>query len=241
MNGKEKAIESDPPDLGRFLDVVIFHYFRKSIISTSDDQNRTKLAMAFGMNPRVRHECILRIFEHIKEIGNTGEHVADVELLNRYAGIMAQVFIRNRTRRRRHGFETETLTDDGEIIFSLGHSLNEGVTEWLARKVTASAISERKLELPEGSDAQAEAYALEVALAERLISIFGEEVVTKAYFDGASYDDLVKSVEKRFGEGAFLKIMQLSDEGKWRDTFRFIDSSEQTATAAEEEASGGPN
>lgn len=56
-----------------------------------------------------------------------------------------------------------------------------------------------------------------------MISIFGEHLVGKAYFgDFDTFEELMNSVDARLGPGAFVRLLQLSDQGDWKQVFMLL-------------------
>jgi hypothetical protein len=243
LSDKEKPAEGNPPDPEELLAAAIPYFFERLILSASSDEERARLAVEFGMNPQGSYKSILGVFQWIKSIRSfEPQRAADADLIERYAEIAYQAFTRHRTRTRRRGFAIEVLLEDGTTISSFGHSLNEGMTQWLTNKNFPEWVSKVLPELAgeiDPSSVKSEAYALETAFVSKLIIIFGEEAFTNAYFgDDESFDRLVQSIDQRFGKGAFQKIVELSDKGRWRDAFRFVESSEAAAATAQEESDG---
>jgi hypothetical protein len=232
--------------------------YLKALAYASSDEERANLALEFVRNcgegepvqnsleliqlirgKRVRRSRLARSPRRPRQQSGrgVGDAAVDANLLHTLSEI-ALALTTGRLRIRRHGFSIDITLDDGKIISSAGYALNEGVIDWLTRKMMPDLISKLIPDLPEGFEFKPDSYVLEAALADRLIVIFGEDIVTKAHFgDQDSYTNLKSEINSRFGKGAFLKIIELSDKGQWREAFRFIDSSERAA----KEASDGTN
>jgi hypothetical protein len=112
--------------------------------------------------------------------------------------------------------------DAGRPINSLSHDLNEGVTEYFARKVCKSLTPP----IPRT------VYAKQYNIANKLVETIGEDNVAAAFFDGT-----VASISDEFGATRWANFLKHIEEGKY-DRAEAVLEKVKAATTTEEEDEG---
>jgi hypothetical protein len=190
--------------------------FEQMITSAPNDEERVKIAIDFGIHALGGYQCFPEILRYVDSMAENGE-AGRAAFLRPYALMAYQTFIDRHTRKKIVGVEVEIHLEDNSIIHTYGQALNEGIAQWRAIKVTAVML---KGQAPEN-----EHYLMEVELAKKLIAIFGESVITGPGLGTIKfYNTLVGRIDRYFGAGSFMKIVTLSDAGRWREVFQFIAS-----------------
>ena len=210
----------------RLLSMLFVPIFEKAILSAPSEPERAQLSAQFAASPMLDFHSIKKLFAAIAHIEAVEQRHEDAKVLLFHAKALSNAFLEQRTDKHKNGISIQ-YAHNGEIIISVGHALNEGVTEGLTKNVgreylnrTGATPAERE----EWQKATDGTYLIEVAAAAKLIARFGETLVGRAYF--GSIDDLEelrKAFDAQCGPGSFIRLLQTSDRGEWRTAFAIIE------------------
>ena len=105
-------------------------------------------------------------------------------------------------------------------------AIEEGVVQWLTLRLTD--FPDQPLETVKiRSDY---AYPMNVELADRIVRIVGEDLLIRAFLHDAAAE-FVAVLERRLGRFAFQNLVTLTDQGMWREAFRYMAVAEKAASA----------
>lgn len=211
----------------RFLQRSFPYVFEQTILDAKTAQEREELARKFGSSSVIDFDSLTNLIGYVGYVRNEGRE-EDSLILLQYAKRAMNVFLDVQTAVQKNGISIQYIYQ-GRVIQSLGHCLNEGVTEMYTQMTLKEMAKDKGTGLDFTGKNSAEhsntdgTYLLEVRCAEHLVSIFGDQPIGKAYFgDLEDWQTLVQLVDEKFGAGSFMKLLGLSDQGKWREVFGML-------------------
>jgi len=215
MTEEEQTNESGKEFLDTFFPVI----FIESMKEATSDEEKDDLALKFGRSPVVNFESFKRLLTSIAQIGEEGLSILP------YAKKSMNCFLNEQTDKQKNGISIQNV-HNGKIITSIGHTLNEGITEWYTIKMRPEMIAKLKKINPKDEINEGEfdgAYLLEVECADKLIKLTNERLVGRAYFGGMEdYYLLMEEFDKIAGAGKFIWLLLTSDQGDWKTIFTFF-------------------
>ena len=217
---KEKGANQRELDaLKDLLDTSFGYIFAQSIIDATDDKAREKILNEIIDNKALSKKRIEYLGVHIAYMKTEKEE--KVELVSKWAELLMRNYLRRHQQIQSRGVEISVFLGD-ELIESFGHALDEGITEYLTQKISSVAFQDKysEKEIMEMLDFE-RPYKFETRMAEELIKRTGEELVMKAQF-GGELEQLMTKVDTLYGQGAYLQLLKLSDQGNWRDVFSLL-------------------
>jgi hypothetical protein len=194
------------------------YIFEESILKAKNDVERRELAEKFGNSPIIDFDSLKKLLGYIRYMEQEQKREEDSQVLLKYAKISMNTFLEEKTQKLKQGLSIQYLFNE-TVIASMGQALNEGFTEWINRKLTFENDPDYKyiLEKEKGT------YFFEVKFADKLVTLVGEKLLGRAYFN--SIDDLnnlIETVDEKLGEGTFIRLIQLSDNGNWQEVFHLL-------------------
>lgn len=227
---RDEGISSEEESTRHFLLWSFPYIFENAILKAKNDVERQQLAEQFGGGPVVDFESLKKLLGYVAYIEREEKREKDSQVLFKYANIAMKVFLQARTQKVKNGLSIQYLFN-GEVIASIGHALSEGFTEWTTQKSTPKIVEKLKEmdlfnEVAKHSLGNKNGtYLLEVKFADRLVNLVGEQLLGKAYFgDVDDLENLARAVDEKLGEGTFMRLLQLSDDGNWREVFWLLKS-----------------
>ena len=231
-SNRDEGLSPEEEESARHFLLQSFPYiFEKTILEAKNDVERQQLAEQFGRSPVLDFESLKKLLGYISYIEQEEKREKDSQILLKYAKIAMNAFLQARTQKVKSGLSIQHMFD-GEVIASIGHALNEGFTEWITRKAIPKIVEKlKKMDLFNEADykhtleSEKGTYLLEVKFADKLVALVGEQVVEKACFgDLNDLENLARAVDEKLGDGAFIRLLQLSDDGNWGEVFRLLKS-----------------
>jgi hypothetical protein len=200
--------------------------FVKAIMEAESDNERQELAESFG-GRLDDYDSIKDLFYMIADIQYREKREEDAKILLKYAKVTSNSFLHQKTQKVKNGLSLQYMFN-GKVIASIGHALNEGFTERTGRSVMDKYVEQvPSFTTPEEYERFKEyvkgRYLLEVKFADKLVDMFGEQLVGRAYFgDFDDLESLMRAVDERLGEKAYVQLLLLSDAGEWREVFSLL-------------------
>jgi hypothetical protein len=201
--------------------------FAKAVLEASAN-DRQELIRKFAHSPLLDWHTVQRVLG--LAASSQSDAATDSQLLLASAKQLLRVVIAERTEKAKNEISVQ-YSFNGEVVSSMGHALNEGVTHLYTNRVMSEYI-DKDSSILGGVDATgieellaSAAYTIETKLAQALVAIVGEKTVGKAYFGGvADLEALMLAVDERVGAGTFLKLLHAADCADWRAAFGVLNS-----------------
>lgn len=202
--------------------------FIRAVESAHDEHERRDYAHAFARSPLTDFKTIETTMkfavEHDSIAQQEGEAERKIEILP-YAKASMNTFLAERTDKTKSGLMFQYMYE-GRVIISVGHALNEGVTEMLTHEVMTEYGSKSNPKEEADIEAYLDAngtYLIEVKAANLLCERMRKKVVLGAYFGGMDkYQVLAQAVDEALGKGAWMQLLHLTDSGEWMPAFQIL-------------------
>jgi hypothetical protein len=208
-----------------FLDRGFGYVFAKSILEAPDDKTREELINTIVENTSLNKTRMEYLGVHVSYMQSQGE--TGIEIVAEWAQRLIKEYMHAHMRIERSGVSFSVYLED-ELLSSHGHALNEGIVQYMTEQFTEKLLTEKPEflgEIPDSiRDELPHPYKFETKMASELIKRVGEKTVLKAHFDGAGIEQLMESVDELYGSGSYMRLLELSDSGNWRDVFRLLSS-----------------
>jgi hypothetical protein len=212
--------------------------FIEGIRSAPSDESAYEMAVKFGRNlsslNALRHVTVA-----VDEVLKAESDRLWVERLRTASKTMTNAYLEAHATIELHGLVLHWKVE-AETLAVLGHALDEGVTEIKTRRIVESGQFDNIITVtlrddPDRKDEHSDSpkedrderkkttrYEIEVEFVNRLANLVGENILLEAYFSGEHYQRLVEAVDTKIGDGGFIRLLQLSDEGKWLEAFALL-------------------
>lgn len=202
--------------------------FETAILGAASDEERQEVAQNFAMAPLTDFESIKGLFRLCAHVEHEEHRPEDARVLLEYAKGASKTFLQHRTSKQKQGLCLQYRVGK-TVIISVGHGLNEGYVEWLTQRMLADSKI-RAAVGPQGPTEKEEpsgTYLIEVRFAQRLASLFGEELLGRAYLGNMEpFEQFMNTVDARLGRGAFFELLRMSDDGEWKQAFSLLKQAE---------------
>jgi hypothetical protein len=228
--------EQENPDATNLMKIAAPFIFERALVEEKDDHKREEVVRAFVHSPLTSFETIVGLLRYAAHLSTQGDSSPNRLVVGSYAKKAMNVFLNERTSLIKNGISFQHLFK-GTVVHTVGQVLNEGVTEWLARKVSSKYLSNDDLrkELLGDSVEDVETilaelhekdgtYFFEVKSAELLMAMVGEDMVVKAYLSPEmdDWNALANAYDSYHEPRAFFHLLSLTDHHEWREVFRLL-------------------
>ena len=231
--------EPDPEEVdaaGFVLKMFFPVMFEEAILGASEMQ-RGDVVREFAFSPLIDWESAQSLFSLADYIRDSGR-VDDAAIVLACAKQLLRTILDERSEYHKNGISVQHFFL-GTMVSSIGHALNEGFTEYLAKEsldeliATFPDFAEEARQNPEVLHDGT--YSLELRLASELVGVVGREAVSHAYFGTLDHFATLRTrTDSILGKGAFTHLLHASDRGDWREAFRIVKRQGNPSTEQED-------
>ncbi len=124
--------ESSEAGARQFLTQFFPVIFEKAVLEANAG-DRPSIIRHFAHGPLLDYAAIQHLFALAAEVRVVENRIADADVLLNSAKELLSVVVAERAEKVKNGLSIQYVFK-GEVIASIGHALNEGVTEWFTSK-----------------------------------------------------------------------------------------------------------